>query len=83
MTSKEVATHFSAVNSTPPTICQPPGPCRALRLMVGHAVVEESEDCPLTDGGFRSEHFSEARLRTLVGDCTIRRLAGIAYVVTF
>jgi ubiquinone/menaquinone biosynthesis C-methylase UbiE len=50
---------------------------------LGHVVVEESEDCLLTDGGFRSEHFSEARLRTLVGDCAIRRLAGIAYVVTF
>jgi hypothetical protein len=47
-----------------------------------HVVDEESEDCLLTAGGFRSEHFSEARLRTLVGDRTIRRLAGIAYVVT-
>jgi Epoxide hydrolase N terminus/Bacteriocin-protection, YdeI or OmpD-Associated len=28
-------------------------------------VDEESEDCLLTAGGFRSEHFSEARLRTL------------------
>jgi hypothetical protein len=48
-----------------------------------HVVEEESEDCLLTAGRFRSEHFSEARLRTLVGGCTIRRLAGIAYVVTF
>jgi ubiquinone/menaquinone biosynthesis C-methylase UbiE len=50
---------------------------------LGHVVVAESEDCLLTDGGFRSEHFSEARLRTLVGDCTVQCLAGIAYVVTF
>jgi SAM-dependent methyltransferase len=49
----------------------------------GHAVVEESEECLVTEGGLRSEHFSEARLRHLVGDCMIRPLAGIAYVVTF
>ena len=50
---------------------------------LGHVVVEESEECLMTEGGFRSEHFSEARLRHLVGDCTIRPFAGIAYVVTF
>ena len=50
---------------------------------LGHVVVEESGECLMTDGGFRSEHFTEARLRHLVGDCTIRPLAGIAYVVTF
>ena len=49
----------------------------------GHAVVEESAECLVTDGGLRSEHFSEARLRQLVGDCTIRPLTSIAYVVTF
>jgi len=48
-----------------------------------HVVVDEFEDCLVTEGGFRSEHFSEARLRNLVGDCTIRPLADIAYVVTF
>lgn len=37
----------------------------------------------LNDGGFRSEHFSEARLRELVGDCAVRPLAQIAFVVTF
>jgi hypothetical protein len=37
----------------------------------------------MTEGGFRSEHFSEARLRALVGECIIRPLADIAYVVTF
>jgi SAM-dependent methyltransferase len=49
---------------------------------LGHAVVEESAECLVTEGGFRSEHFTEARLRDLVGDCTIRPIAGIAYIVT-
>jgi SAM-dependent methyltransferase len=50
---------------------------------VGHAVLEETREYLETEGGFRSEHFSEARLRSLVGDSTIRPLTDIAYVVTF
>jgi len=50
---------------------------------LGHAVSEETREYLVTEGGFRSEQFSEARLRSLVGDCTIRPLADIAYVVTF
>ena len=50
---------------------------------LGHAVVEETPEYLLTEGGFRSEHFSEARLRSLVGECAIRPLTDIAYVVTF
>jgi SAM-dependent methyltransferase len=50
---------------------------------LGHAVQEETPEYLVTEGGFRSEHFSEARLRSLVGDCTIRPLTAIAYVVTF
>ena len=50
---------------------------------LGHAVREETREYLVTDGGFRSEHFSEARLRSLVGECAIRPLADIAYVVTF
>src|SRR5262245_489333 len=50
---------------------------------LGHAVLEETAEHLVTEGGFRSEHFSAARLRNLVGDCTIRRLTDIAYVVTF
>ena|SRR5437867_788513 len=49
----------------------------------GHPVVGESAEYLITEGGLRSEHFSEARLRGLVGECAIRPLAGIAYVVTF
>lgn len=50
---------------------------------LGHAVLEETRESLVTESGFRSEHFSEARLRTLVGECTIRPFADIAYVVTF
>jgi SAM-dependent methyltransferase len=49
----------------------------------GHEVVEATDESLTTDGGLRSEHFSEVRLRALVGECTIRPLAGIAHVVTF
>jgi ubiquinone/menaquinone biosynthesis C-methylase UbiE len=50
---------------------------------LGHAVLEETRECLVTEGGFRSEHFSEARLGSLVGECTIRPLTDIGYVVTF
>jgi SAM-dependent methyltransferase len=50
---------------------------------LGHAVAEETHEYLLTDGGLRSEHFSDARLRDLIGDCTIRPVADIARVVTF
>ena len=36
-----------------------------------------------TASGFRSEHFTEARLRALVGPCVIQPLADVAYAVTF
>lgn len=58
-------------------------PRREWYRRLGHVVVEESAEYLMTEGGFRSEHFSETRLRNLVGDCTIRPLGGIAYVVTF
>jgi SAM-dependent methyltransferase len=50
---------------------------------LGHAVLEETDDYLVTDGGLRSEHFSDARLRSLVGECTIRPVADIARAVTF
>jgi ubiquinone/menaquinone biosynthesis C-methylase UbiE len=50
---------------------------------LGHAVVEQTDEFLATEGDFRSEHFSEARLRRLVGDCTISPLTEIAYLVTF
>ena len=59
-------------------------PCRReWYRRLGHAVSQETREYLVTDGGFRSEQFSEARLRSLVGECTIRPLADIAYVVTF
>jgi SAM-dependent methyltransferase len=48
-----------------------------------HGVVDETRDALITDGGFRSEHFTEARLRSIVGECVIRPLTAIAYAVTF
>ena len=50
---------------------------------LGHTVVQESAEYLMTEGGFRSEHFTTARLQSLVGDCTIRPCADIAYIVTF
>ena len=50
---------------------------------LSHNVVEETDEYLLTDGGLRSEHFSEARVRSLVGECVIRPLSEIAYQVTF
>lgn len=50
---------------------------------LGHDVLEDTPEHLVTEGGFRSEHFSEARLRCLLGECAIRPLAGIAYAVTF
>jgi len=50
---------------------------------LGQAVLEETDEYLVTDGGLRSEHFSDARLRRLVGECTIRSLTDIARVVTF
>ena len=50
---------------------------------LGHPVREETSEYLVTEGGFRSEHFSEARLRSTVGECTIRPLTGVAHVVLF
>jgi SAM-dependent methyltransferase len=50
---------------------------------LGHAVLEVTDEFIETEGGFRSEHFSEARLRSLVGNCAVQPLADIAYAVTF
>lgn len=50
---------------------------------LGHGVVEETDEYLLTGGGLRSEHFTDARLRELIGDCTIRPVADIARAVSF
>jgi ubiquinone/menaquinone biosynthesis C-methylase UbiE len=58
-------------------------PRREWYRRLGHSIAEETSDFLMTSGGFRSEHFSEARLRNLIGDCTIGKLAKIGYVATF
>jgi SAM-dependent methyltransferase len=50
---------------------------------LGHEITAVTDEFIETEGGFRSEHFSDARLRSLVGPCDVRPLAGIAYAVTF
>ena len=50
---------------------------------LGHAVVQESAEYLMTDGGLRSEHFTDTRLRSLVGECAIRPCTEVAYIVTF
>jgi SAM-dependent methyltransferase len=50
---------------------------------LGHAVVEETPEYLLTGGGLRSEHFSDARIRELIGNCSIRPVADIARAVIF
>jgi SAM-dependent methyltransferase len=50
---------------------------------LGHAVVNVTDEHIVTEGGFRSEHFSEDRLRQLMSDCVVRPLTHIAYAVTF
>ncbi len=42
-------------------------------------MTEVTDQCIVADG-FRSEHFSEARLRSLLGPCTLHRLADIGYL---
>jgi hypothetical protein len=58
-------------------------PRREWYRRLGHGVLEETPEYLVTDGGFRSEHFTDARLRTLIGECTIRPLADIGRAVTF
>jgi SAM-dependent methyltransferase len=48
---------------------------------LGLDVVEVTPEYLLTDGGFRSEHFTEQRLQHLVGDCVIRPITEMAYLV--
>jgi SAM-dependent methyltransferase len=58
-------------------------PRREWYSRLGHTVVRETGEYLESDGGFRSEHFDENRVRRLVGECLIRPLTAIAYAVTF
>lgn len=59
------------------------GPRREWYRRLGQPVDEETPEHLASHSGFRSEHFTEARLRDLVGECTIRPLSRIAYAVVF
>jgi SAM-dependent methyltransferase len=50
---------------------------------MGHRVLEAT-DCELiAEGGFSSEHFSERRLRSLLGPCELHPIGNIAYLAQF
>lgn len=55
-------------------------PRRQWYANLGHEVVESTPEYLRTSGGFVSEHFTEARLRSLIGDCPIRAIGDVAYL---
>ena len=48
---------------------------------MGHPVLEATDQELVAEGGFTSEHFSERRLRDLLGPCKLHRIGSIAYLV--
>jgi SAM-dependent methyltransferase len=50
---------------------------------LGHTVLDQTDEYLVTDGGFRSEHFSDGRLRALIGDCNIKVIGKIGLAVRF
>ena len=48
---------------------------------LGYDVTEVTDEHVVTEGGFSSEHFSEDRLRSLVGACELHPIGDVAYVV--
>lgn len=56
-------------------------PRRQWYANLGHEVVESTAEHLRTSGGFVSEHFTEDRLRSLIGDCAIRAIGDVAYLV--
>ena len=47
---------------------------------MGHQVLDATDRKIVADGGFTSEHFTEARLRELLGPCKLHSIGDIAYV---
>lgn len=47
----------------------------------GHEVVEATDEHILTSGGLISEHFTPERLRNLIGECKIKAIGDVAYLV--
>ena len=56
-------------------------PRREWYANMGHEVIDVTDECIVAEGGFMSEHFTESRLRSLVGECSLRKIGTIAYVV--
>jgi SAM-dependent methyltransferase len=56
-------------------------PRREWYARMGHEVIDVTDERIVTQGGFISEHFTANRLRSLVGECNLRRIGTIAYVV--
>ena len=50
-------------------------------VSLGHQVVDVTGEHIRTGGGFVSEHFTQDRLRSLVGECDITSIGDIAYLV--
>ena len=47
---------------------------------MGHRVLDATDREIVTDGGFTSEHFTEYRLRELLGPCELRPIGDIAFI---
>ena len=47
---------------------------------MGHPVVEVTDSQVIAEGGFSSEHFTEARLQSLLGPCELHEVGAIAYL---
>ena len=56
-------------------------PRREWYANMGHEVIDVTDERIVTQGGFISEHFTENRLRSLVGECRLRKIGTIAYLV--
>ena len=47
---------------------------------MGHPVLEVTDSRVVARGGFSSDQFTEARLRSLLGPCELHEIGGIAYL---
>jgi SAM-dependent methyltransferase len=55
-------------------------PRRQWYANLGHEVVESTDEHLRSNGGFVSEHFTEDRLRSLIGDCAVSAIGDVAYL---
>jgi branched-subunit amino acid aminotransferase/4-amino-4-deoxychorismate lyase len=47
---------------------------------MGHRVLEATDHELIAEGGFSSEHFTERRLRALLGPCELHPIGNVAYL---